>query len=141
MSNQIGAVARRRVCAALTVIIGLSPVATRAGEIIFFCHDDKGASSDLKIDITRKRVTAISGRSPYRCIFQLQDGAYGSVYSAPEGETCPYGASGQQFVSISGEVVTFSVKKPDVTSTATLDMQTGVLESPVDTEECHRAHA
>ena len=73
---------------ALALVIGLSPVAARAGDDLFICRDERGVREDVKVNMAQRKVSMITGRSPGRCMLVFEDGAYGPTYLAPEGENC-----------------------------------------------------
>jgi hypothetical protein len=133
-----------RVCLALAVVAWLQPTAVEAGEAFFFCHDDTGVPESLRIDVAHKRVTMISGRSPGRCLMEFADGAFGPVYENPQGEYCVFtalsqGQSAREFVSVSGNSVTFGATGEGGTQKFTLDMANGILDYAGGPDECHKA--
>jgi hypothetical protein len=122
------------------------PVAANASERLFICHDDNGVRSILTVDLTQRKVTMVTGKSPGRCTIEVQDGVSGYPFSAPQGEYCLMDMllnheAARQFVRVSGNTVTFGLTGSQGTSSYTFDMDTGILDSDGDTEECYRPHS
>jgi len=132
-----------RVCRALALVAGLLPTAVSAEEAIFLCHDDTGVPEKLRVDVAHKGVAMLSGRAPGRCLAVFIDGDTGPVYETTS-DYCLFaawakGESARQFVSVSGNVVTFGATGAGGTQTFTLDMANGVLDYAGGTDKCLRA--
>lgn len=133
----------------LALLIGLSPVAAQAGDLIFLCRDDQGRNVDyVTVNVDQRKVTMISGFAPARCVSTIKNGAVGRIMSAPAGESCPlllFGDEGnqpvQQSVSMKGHEVEFTIKNGSSVSRESLNFDTGLLQTSAGIEECHRPHS
>ena len=144
---------RRLISQAISFAIGFSPIAARASDVLYICQDVQNPSSVeyVTINLDQKKVVVESGRYPARCMLTFRNGADSPVLSVRPGESCMYidlnGGTApkvRQTVKINGNMVAWGgTNDSDNTQSAgeSLNLDTGVLETGVGPEECHRPHS